>query len=228
MTRERDLAQLSPVELNLEFRRLFQAIPAVEISMLGTIMDSGGESVSLEMTDLERESFQYLFPDTDKRELDEDTLEMFVEMAKGHAVTRRRADSMYGAAIMTKLEPLIPFVKGTGSFNEYIRREVSRCIRDGIGNEGKDHWLYGGELGGIFNSESVEQIEEVSIQIFHGDVKWYGRSPMPPFPQMFEADYDNDPNYRSIVDLGRKWKKEFVEKYKRVPTDVRAGEIVFP
>ena len=246
MVLERDYPQLPPQELNEEFHKLFGAISARPISMLGTIMDDD----SLEMTDEEQaeydktlETLRQDYELTDKifgmhrqfRNLDEveatldDSLRsILIGQAKGDVAREKRAKSFYSAAIMVKLGGLMPYVRGTDSFKDYIRREIGRYIMEGISDGGKGHWLYGDEQGGIFADESVEGIEERSIQIFSADINWYGLDPLMIMGRMFEADYDNDPNYRGMVDLGRKWKQEFNEKYGRQPVDVYSQEIKIP
>lgn len=233
MERERPYSELLPQELNKEFHRLFGLVSAFPVSMLGTII--GDEST--EMTDEEQAFYREILEDLRNRmshypheemtieEVEADlgySRELFIQQAKGAAAQEKRMT--FGATLLVKLEDFMPFVKGTDSFKEYMRREMKRCIRDGVREGGRSHWLYGDdELGGVFHPESVENIEEKSFQIFSQDIAWYGVSPF--IGRVFEADYDKDQAYRSTVDLGRKWKPEFIERYKRVPLDERGQEI---
>lgn len=236
---ERYYLGMQPSGLNEEFHKLMGLISANQISLMGTIM---GEE-STEMT--EEEQAYYLgrlenmkADDADinpyarmtleqiDASLDDDTKAVFIDQAKGEAAMERRMT--FGASLLVKLEEFMPFVQGTASFREYIPREFKRAIRNGISEGGKDHWLYGDKLGGIFHPVSVEAIEEKSLQIFAADIAWYGKDPMMMVGTIFEADYDNDPVYREMVDSGRRWKLDFVEKYKRVLLDVRGQEIQIP
>lgn len=240
---ERDYSQLQPTELNDEYHKLFGLLPAIEISMAGTITGSD----SLEMDETELPFYQRILQDL--KDLDNTatvfgnpyagmTLEeidarigssrnMFIQQAKGAAAMARRMT--FGATILVKLEDFTPYVKGTDSFKEYMCREMRRCIRDGTRDGGRGHWLYGDDiLGGVFHPQAVEPIEEKSFQIFSQDIAWYGLDPMGIMGRLFDADYDNDPNYREIVDLGRAWKPHFLERYGRVPIDLYGQEIQIP
>jgi len=243
MEQERPYSELQPPELNKEFHRLFGLVSAIQISMLGTIIGDD----STEMTDDEHTAFHGIlqrlknprYVDTVlgnpfegmtteeiEASLSESEREIYIGQAKGAVAMERRMT--FGATLLVKLEDFMPFIQGTDSFKQgYIPREMRRCIRDGVSEGGKDHWLYGNdELGGIFHPKTVGGIEERSLQIFSQDIAWYGVSPF--IGRVFEADYDNDQVYRDMVDLGRRWKPEFIEMYKRAPLDMRGQDIQIP
>lgn len=243
MEQERPYSELQPAELNDEFHKLMGLVSANQISLMGTIM---GEE-SIEMTDQEQAYYLGILESMKTNEraglfggnpyaamtlgeidtsLNEDTREAFIAQAKGAAAMERRMT--FGATLLVKLGELMPFVQGTDSFKEYIPREMRRCIRDGINEGGKSHWLYGDDTGGMFHPVAVEPIEEKSFQIFANDIEWYGLDPMMVMGRLFEADYQKDPVYREMVDLGRRWKPQFVERYSRAPIDVHGQEIQIP
>lgn len=234
MAQERDYSLLPPDALNSEFRMLFVAAPAVGMSVLGTLM----EESSTEMTDEQRvvyleeltayrdEIYHGMTLEEVEEQLGENERELIIEQAKGEAARRGRDNSFYNAALLNKLEPFMPFVQGTSSFKEYIRREMKRITIDGIGRDGQDHWLYGDDLGGIFHHQSAPPLEAKSFQMFASDINWYGVSPI--VGRVFEPSYEDDPIYKSAVDLGRQWKIEFQERYQRVPLDVHGREITIP
>lgn len=216
------IEQRSPRELNKEFRDLLASAPSVQIA--GTLkFDEPWHGVS----DLKHNEF------TDFRELVEEEYfrthyepvlykgdfiyEAWSKIIEAKVLERKRLDFRYRADILLKLPPLLPFIKGTESFaNFFIPRELRRLMIEGVSYAGQNHYLYGDEQGGIFNDDSVGEIEEHSFQVFEGDIR------------MLTTDYDIGTTYRWLVDMGRVWKPEFIDKYKRVPMNTRGEEIIIP
>lgn len=216
----------SPKDLNTEFRKILSALPAVQMSMLGTVM-TDEITDPFDMTEEEKLVFETMFgEDVDPTF---EAHELLAEIAKGEVTMIRRKNSFYNAALKSRPAPLLPYIKGTDTFRDfYVPREIERMSIDGVSEGGKSHQLYGNEMGGIFDAFSVGSIEEKSLQIFIGDINWYGVSPFTFIGKMFPADYVNDPVYKRMVNTGRAWSDQFMKLYKRAPLDMHGEMLEIP
>lgn len=220
---ERDRQFKTPTELNGELRELLEALPKSEIGIMGTLSDDGFiEGSDIPMTDQEKAAYRYMFDmDYDGEEYSE----ILANQAKADVLRHERVISPSSGFLITRLNrDLIPFVQGTNTFKRYVVRKFVSLISDGLNNP-SGHTFYGDERGVIFHDEAVESIEESSLRVFAGDIEWYGASPL---MRIFTPSYDEDPDYRDLVDMGRLWKSEFAERYGRIPTNKYGGEIIIP
>lgn len=202
----------SPRELNREFRQLLDAIPTVPISILGTVMD-GVEIRPEDLTEEDIRAYEEAVGFEPTFIGDSNFDDIIAEQARGFALMKKRENSEYTRRLMEKLPSLVYSVRGTESFKQHIPFEIMNLVQNGI--SGSQNWLYGENEGGIFDENSVADIEQKSLSNFAEDVRWYGSTPF--FSFMNEYDRAVDENYRQMFSKAEKWIAEFKLKYRRNP-----------
>jgi hypothetical protein len=209
----------SPSELNKEFRKILDTLPQGSLSMLGTIMDSPTEKL---------DNFYDLFPKEGIDVFDpfDPWNEYFAEKARGRELINRRLISSYTYAILNKVAELSPKIQGTETFKVYyVPRSIKESLVFGANIDRTTHELYGDEAGGIFNPESVGEIEEKAFQRYWGDIQWYGVGLFGGMVKPIEIDYEGD-SKQDMVGRAQVWMQQFIEKYGRPPKDVFGAEII--
>lgn len=219
--------QRIPRELNNEFRKLLASAPSVQLGVRGLVFDDPWEGAS-NLKHNEGVRYEELVK---VRSFSKDPLlilDAWTDMISREVLKRERLDSRYRVDVLSKLSPLIPFIKGTESFRSFfVPRELGRVLIDGISHAGQDHYFYGDDRGGIFNDDSVREIEERSFQVFIDDIKSHEVPHLRPGTRDVKA-YNNTLIYEELVDRGREWGMEFIGKYSRFPLDKNGGELQIP